>query len=197
MQTEIEAKFANTDHDLIRKKLQELGARCEQPMRLMRRKLFDYPDRRFDKSQSQRLRVRDEGHSTTFTYKSKSDTKYAHEVETTVGSFDTMCQLFEAIGLISYSYQESKREAWHYKNVEVVLDEWPWLNPYIEIEGSDEASIQQVAAELGFDWRDALFETVDTVYQQQYSGMKPHESIGIVSEVRFNTPLPDFLKERQ
>ncbi len=197
MQTEIEAKFLNVNHDDVRAKLKALGAELDQPMRLMRRAILDYPDGRIRNSNHGRLRVRDEGNKITVTYKSKSDSQYSKEVETTVGSFDDMVALFAGIGLQVYSFQESKRETWQYKDVEVVLDEWPWLESYIEIEGPSEESIQSAAKDLGFDWQDAEFNTVDAVYQRQYPGMKPTESIGLVAVVRFDQPLPDFLVERQ
>lgn len=197
MQTEIEAKFLNIDHDEIRAKLQELGATLEQPMRLMRRVMLDYPDGRFQKKDPyQRLRVRDEGDEVTVTYKADNDTNYAHEVETTVGSFDEMIKLFQAIGLTGFSYQESKRETWHFGDVEVVLDEWPWLEPYIEIEGPSEVAIRSAAEKLGFDWKEAEFGSVDTAYRKQYPGMTGLESIGDLPKVEFDKPVPDWLEAK-
>lgn len=197
MQTEIEVKFLDVDHDNVRDKLKSIGAVCEQPMRLMRRAMFDYPDDRFQKNDhSRRLRVRDEGDKTTVTYKQKNSTSYVYEIETTVGSYDEMVKIFEAIGLKTFSKQESKRETWHYKNTEVVLDEWPWLNSYIEIEGKSEEDIQAVAKQLGFDWDEAYFGSVDTAYRNQYSKMSKSDSIGDIEDVRFGLPLPSYLKER-
>jgi adenylate cyclase class 2 len=197
MESEIEVKFLGVDHDEVRAKLTELGAKLEHPMRLMRRTLFDYPDMRLQKSNHGRLRIRDEGDKLTFTYKSRLDKQYADEIETTIGSYETTSEILRAIGLEAYSSQESKRETWLYKNVEVVLDEWPWLRPYIEIEGSTEPAIQEVAKDLGFNWDDAYFGSVDTAYKVDYPGMMPGDSIGQVKEVQFGAPLPDLLKERQ
>lgn len=198
MQTEIEAKFLNVDHDAIRAKLKQAGAVCEQPMRLMRRAIFDYPDGRFQKdNHNQRLRVRDEGDKITVTYKQKNDSPYPYEIETVVGSYDEMVKIFEAVGLVIVSIQESKRETWHYKNVEVVLDKWPWLEAYIEIEGPDESGIRAVAEDLGFDWKNAEFGSVDTAYRHQYPGMERTESIGDIAKVVFNLPLPEYLKKRK
>lgn len=202
MQTEIEAKFLQVDHDEIREKLKALGATLEQPMRLMRRVMLDHADNRYqrlyktDHKKRERLRIRDEGGKVTVTYKASSDTQYSHEAEIEVSSFDGTVKLFEAVGFHVYSYQESRREAWHYKNVEIVLDVWPWLDPYIEIEGPDEESIKMVAAEMGFDWGSAEFGSVDTAYMRQYKKMTNRESIGDIDEVRFSDPLPDFLRDR-
>ncbi|MDB5182539.1 MAG: uncharacterized protein JWO47_323 [Candidatus Saccharibacteria bacterium] len=197
MQQEIEAKFLNTNHEAMRAMLKEAGAICEHPMRIMRRVHFDFPDGRFQNNgHPKRLRVRDEGDKFTVTFKAKNKTNYVGEIETTVGSYDNMIAIFKAIGLIDFSYQESKRETWIINNVEVVLDEWPWLNPYMEIEGADEASIQAVAKILGLDWVDAKFGSVDIVYMDQYKGMKDSDSVGDLPEVKFDIPLPKYFKDR-
>lgn len=198
MKEEIEVKFLHVDHNQIRKKLEALGARCVQPMRLMRRTLIDYPDGRFQKNPVlQLLRVRDEGDKVTITYKYRGKNRYSEETETTAGSYETMISLLESIGLKAYSVQESKREAWQYKNTEVVLDEWPWLDPYIEIEGESEADIQHVAAELGFDWSEAKLGNVDTAYKSQYPGMKDGDSIGFIPVIKFGQPLPEYLEAKK
>lgn len=197
MQQEIEAKFLNIDPEQIRAKLKEAGAILEQPMRLMRRVQFDYPDMRYkNDNYTERLRVRDEGNKVTTTYKKKNDTNYTYELETTVGSFDDMVNIYKAIGLKDFSYQESKRETWNLDGVEVVIDEWPWLNTYIEIEGLDEPSIKVAAEKLALEWRNAKFGSVDTAYMDQYKGMKETDSIGEVPEARFDTPLPQYLKDK-
>lgn len=198
MQSEIEVKFLNVNHDEIRERLKKLDATCEQPMRLMRRVMLDHADGRYQQgNQAERLRVRDEGDKVTVTYKASNDTNYPYEVEATVESFDEMVQLFKATGFEQYSFQESKREAWHYKNVEIVLDEWPWLNTYIEIEGPSEPEIKTVAAELGFNWSDGKYGSVDTAYRHQYPGMKGTESVGDIPEVKFGEPIPQYLVKRQ
>jgi adenylate cyclase class 2 len=199
MPSEIEAKFLNVDIEAVRSKLKSAGGVLEHPMRLMRRDQFDHADQRYGKGHyAERLRIRDEGDKLTMTYKKTSpDSNYANEIETTIGSYENTKQLLTAVGLHSFSYQESKRETWHLDDVEVVIDEWPWLNPYIEIEGPSEVSIQAAAAKLGFDWADARYGSVDTAYMDQYPKMTEQDSIGDVPEVKFDLPLPDYLKERQ
>lgn len=198
MQTEIEVKFLDVDHSIIRDRLKKLGAELEHPMRLMRRVMLDHHDERYQKSgQAERLRIRDEGDKVTVTYKKSNESNYAYEIETTVGSFDYTLQLFEAIGFSVYSFQESKRETWQYQNVEIVLDEWPWLNTYIEIEGHAEEAIQDIAKSLGFDWKDAEFGSVDRAYRHQYPGMSSQDSIGDLRQVKFGKPLPDYFKTKK
>ncbi len=196
MQQEIECKFINVSHDKVRTKLESLGAQCIHPVRIMRRVMFDHLDDRFQKNkQHEHLRVRDEGDKVTVTYKKSTNSNYLYEVETNVGSFEEMCRLFESIGLHKYSYQESKRETWKLEDTEIELDEWPWLNPYIEIEGKTEEVIKDVANKLGFDWKSAEFGSVDTVYRLQYPIWTRDDSIGDVPEVKFGAKQPKWFKK--
>jgi adenylate cyclase class 2 len=198
MQTEIEAKFLNLSHDEIRAKLRALGATCEFSMRQMRRVIFDYPDRSLRQDKHGLLRIRDENDKITVTYKNRpSGQAYANEIETTIGSFETMTALFEAIGLEKVSYQESRRETWHLEDCEVVLDEWPWLPTYIEIEGPSETSIQARASQLNLDWSDAKFGSVDTAYRVEYLSMSAEDSISDVGDVKFDAPVPEWLESRR
>ena len=168
-------------------------------MRDFKRIIFDYPDLRFQKgSESIRFRVRDEGDKVALNFKQRlGDDKYDDEIEVVVDSFDNTVALVEAIGLKVHSYQESRRESWSLDGCEVVLDEWPWLEPYIEIEGPSESAIRGTAEKLGFDWDDAKHGSIDTAYRAQYKKMTMSDSIGYVSKVTFNSPLPEYLQVRK
>jgi adenylate cyclase, class 2 len=193
MQTEIEAKFLQIDHAVLRERLLALGAVCTQPMRLMRRAIIDYPDRRLQMGEiNSFVRVRDEGNRVTVTYKQFETLGLsgAQEIETEVASFAATVAIFEAIGLVVTSLQETRRETWELTDCEVVLDEWPWLPPYIEIEGSHEASVQAVATSLGLDWSDAVFGYVMVAYRAAYPHLTPQQTVGTLPEVRFDLPLP-------
>lgn len=196
MQHEIEVKYLGVDHDVIRAKLQKLGAELELPLTLMRRTLFDYPDDLLRKRKG-RLRVRDEGYRITVTYKEGGSDTYSLESETTVGSYDDMVELFQAIGLKKGPTQETRREIWKLGDVEIMLDEWPWVEPYIEIEGPNEDAIKAVASSLGFDWKDAAYGNSDTAYMHQYPRMKSDETVGAIPELVFDGVKPDWLKERE
>ena len=188
MKTEIEVKFLNIDIDVMREKLQTAGAVCEQPMRLMKRVLIETEE------MNQRhayLRLRDEGDKTTLTFKQFHENSLtgAREREVTVSDFDTTIEILKEFDLHYHTFQESKRETWKYGDVEVVIDEWPWIPPYIEIEADSEAAVHQAAADLGFDWNDAVFGSVDVIYNQEYPDMTVRGVIDI-KEVRFDQPVP-------
>ena len=194
MQTEIEVKFLAVDHNVVRAALQKVGATLEQPMRLMHRSIIDYPDNRLQKAGGF-IRVRNEGHRTTVTFKQFDALSIdgAREIETSVDDYKAMVALLQAAGLRVTSEQESKRETWQLDNCEVVLDEWPWLKPYIEIEGPDETSLRTVAVQLGFDWHDAVFGDVVVAYRAEY-----RIPSGILSKnprISFDQPVPEWLEK--
>ncbi|HEX6258824.1 MAG TPA: class IV adenylate cyclase [Candidatus Saccharimonadales bacterium] len=196
MQPEIEVKFLNVNHDAIRERLRELGAELEQPMRLMRRALFDHDDGRLNELSTSQLRVRDEGHRATITFKTRvaPGAEGVKEIETTVGDYNTAVALLEAAGLHVRSRQESKRETWHYGDSEVVLDEWPWLKPYIEIEGPSEPRIREIAEQLGFNWDDAVFGSVTEAYRAEYDFNKD-QAIGKNTVIAFDMPVPEWMEK--
>ena len=196
MKNEIEVKFLSLDHDDIRNKLTQIGAKCLRPMRLMKRAIIDFTDRRLQQAESNSyVRVRDEGDKVTLTFKQFNSLTVdgAQEIETIVDSFENTVSIFVAMGLEVVSLQESKRETWEYKDYEIVLDEWPWLDPYIEIEGEAEDGLKTVATELGLNWANAVFGDVMVAYRAQYPHLKVHETVGNLKEVKFNAPPPQFL----
>lgn len=187
MKTEIEAKFINVNHDDIRLKLEALGAELEQPMRTMRRVVIHTP------SMSEKnafIRVRDEGHRTTVTYKQfdEDTVEGSKEYETIVDDFDTIVNILAQGGLEHDTYQESRRENWRIENVEIMLDEWPWLNPYVEIEADSEQDLKNISVKLGLKWEDALFGGVANIYLNQY----PHIGEEGVNEINQNWPVIKF-----
>ena len=193
MNTEIEAKFVSVDHDDIRGKLKAVGAVMEQPMRLMKRVTIDSDGM---KAKNAFLRVRDQGDKITLTYKQFDELSLhgAKEIEVVVSDFDAAVEILRAAGLPHGSFQETKRETWKLGTTEVVLDVWPWLNPYIEIEGASEDNVRAVATQLGLDWSDAVFGDVMSAYKVQYPHIGPNDTVGSLSEVKFDSPLPKFLQ---
>lgn len=195
IQTEIEVKFIRINLDDIRQRLTQAGATLEQPMRSMRRVISDTVNH----DQWEFLRVRDEGDKITLTFKKFDSSKElsidsAQEIEVQVSDFQKTIDLLSATGLEFRSFQESKRETWQLGEVEIVLDVWPWLDPYMEIEGSTEAQLKEVAEKLGLDWQHAVFGDVMAAYRAQYPHLKLNETVGDLASVRFGDPLPDFLK---
>lgn len=195
MKTEIEVKFLGVDHDVLRARLKKIGAECVHPMHELQRVNMDFADRRLEKAGGW-VRIRTNGSKTALTYKQlESWTLHGvKEVEVEVSDFAETQKLLEAIGLVVGSYQETKRETWHCKGAEVVLDIWPWVRPFVEIEGGSEESVRQIATELGLDWKDGVFGSVEPVYIAEFNITE--KEFYTLDHMTFKTPIPDWLQAR-
>jgi adenylate cyclase class 2 len=196
MQTEIECKFLNVDYDEVRKHLKAAGAVCDQPMRLMRRKTYDYQDNRLNNEYNGWVRVRDEGDKITLSYKQLNDRTLhgTKEITLIVDDYKVADGFLLAIGLEQKSYQETKRESWHLGNVQIELDEWPWIKPTVEIEGPNESAVRETAEKIGFNFEEALFGSVEVAYQAEYDVTE--DEIDGWEIVTF-TPVPDWLEPKR
>jgi adenylate cyclase, class 2 len=192
METEIEVKFTNIDVEQIRGALKAANAVCVTPMRLMKRALIEEPHHAREHSF---IRVRDEGNKVTLTFKRRADQSAVtidsvKELEVDVSDFDKTVEIFNQAGWKYKTFQESRRETWELDGAEVVIDEWPWLKPYIEIEGESEAAIKAVAKKLGLDWDKVIIGHIDVLYRLQYEFKDGVRGVIDLPEVRFDDPLP-------
>jgi len=193
---EIEAKFLDVNHDVLRAKLKEVGAECVVPMRLMKRKNYDFPDGRLNKANGW-VRLRDEGGKVTLSYKQLNDRTLlgTQEICVKVDEFQACDELLQAIGLEAKAYQETRRESWKLDEFEIELDEWPWVKPYIEIEGPDEAALQDVADKLGLDWGEVCHGSVEVVYRREYD--VTDDEVNNIPVITFESPTPKLLTEKR
>jgi adenylate cyclase, class 2 len=193
MKTEIEAKFLNINANELREKLKKIGAIMEYPERLMKRKVFDYPDERLRRMGAW-VRVRDEGEGKiTLSYKQLQDRTLhgTKEITLDVSDFQTTCDFLQACGFDSKSYQETKREKWTLGESEITIDTWPWIPTFVEIESENEEEIRKVANLLNFEWSKALHGSVETAYQDLFDVTE--DEIDGWEEITF-TPVPDWLE---
>lgn len=196
MKPEIEAKFLAVDHDALRQKLTVIGAECVSPMRIMKRKHYDFTDRRLRRDKNAWVRVRDEGNKITISYKELRDRTLhgTHEICLTVDSFDQADALFKALGMEVISCHETKRESWRLGSIEIELDHWPWTKPYVEIEASDENALRRVVRDLDLDWTKALHGSVEVVYTAEYDISE--SDMNSWPEITF-VPVPDWLEAKR
>ncbi|PJE64498.1 MAG: adenylyl cyclase [Candidatus Ryanbacteria bacterium CG10_big_fil_rev_8_21_14_0_10_43_42] len=168
MKTEYEATFTNIDKEWMRSKLKESGAILVRPEFLQRRVTFNLPNGVI--IQGGWLRVRDEGDKITLSLKAVhgDGIESQKEILLTVDDFNQAAGLLTILGCKQKSYQETKRELWKIGAVEITIDEWPFLEPFVEVEGSSEAEVKSTSELLGFDYNDALFCAVGTLYSKKY-----------------------------
>ena len=149
MAIEIEKKYRldKKRHDEIVGRLEKLGATFTKEVfeenYLHRGGLLD--------ERGATLRLRKIGDFTVLTYKEKmrndSDIKHKMEYETVVADVDAMENIIGRLGYRLSVIYEKRRKIWHFKNVEVMIDELPF-GLYMEIEGTIE-NISKSERQLG------------------------------------------------
>ncbi len=183
MYTEFEATFTKINKQEIREKLKAIGAKLERKEFLQKRVVFNLPNGH--EIDGGWLRVRDEGDKITMSLKVVKEGKIEDqkEIQLNIDSFDNAVSLLETIGCENKAYQETKRELWKIDDIEVTIDEWPFLEPFVEIEGKSEAEVKSVSEKLDFDYSLAKFCAVDTLYAEKYG----------ITEDRINNNTPKIL----
>lgn len=191
MKIEYEATFVNINKQEIKNKLKAIGAILIRPEFLQKRVVFDLPSGHEIKDAW--VRLRDEGNKITLTFKVVSGDKIEgqKEIDFRVDDFEATIEFLETIGCQNRAYQENKRELWKIDNTEITIDQWPFLEPYIEIESNSESAVKSVAEKLGFDYQNALFCSTDTLYSKKYNISE--DIINRIPKVTFEMENP-FIK---
>ncbi|MFH1207591.1 MAG: CYTH domain-containing protein [Patescibacteria group bacterium] len=169
MNIEYEATFIPVDKAGIRARLREAGAILVRSEFLQRRTVFFLP--KGHEIEGAWLRVRDEGDKITMSLKVVDGEKITDQKETciTVNDYKETVKLLEGIGCRAKAYQESRRELWTLDGVEITIDEWPFLEPFVEVEGRSEREVRAVSEKIGFKWQEAKFCAVGRLYCEKYN----------------------------
>jgi len=183
MEIEYEATFENVDKNEIRERLKNAGAQLIKPEALHKSITFHLPPS-IDIKHSF-VRVRDEGDKITITLKviEGDGIEKMQEINLDVNDMKKAEELLIFLGCEKKSYQENKRELWKIGDVEITIDEWPFLEPIVEIEGLSEKIVREVAEKLEFDYREAVFGPITVVYAKKYN----------ISEERINDKTPKIV----
>ncbi|MBL7051640.1 MAG: CYTH domain-containing protein [Nanoarchaeota archaeon] len=169
MEIEYEATFPDINKDDIRESLKKAGAKLLKKEFLMKRSVFTLP--KSNEIDCAWLRVRDESDKITMSLKIIDGDKIHNQKEVclNVNHFSDAELFLKTIGCRKKAYQETKRELWILDGVEVCIDEWPFLEPFVEVEGKSEELVKNVSEKLGFDYSKALFCSVATLYNKKYN----------------------------
>ncbi len=159
---EYEAKIYDVDPADIIEKLTNLGAK-EVGNYNFCRYVFDtmsaVPDRW--------VRLRSDGKQATLTVKeiTAATIDGTHEWEVEVSDMETTLEILAKIGIKPRGYQENKRQEYDLDGAQVVIDRWPKLRPYVEIEANSVAEVVKTAALLGFTESDLITKSTSDLYK--------------------------------
>ena len=112
------------------------------------------------------IRLRTNGTETTLTIKEVSSCKIdgTKECEIIVSDFNTTDELLNRLGYTARSRQENRRIQYILDNVEIDIDFWPQIPPFIEFEAETEEQIKNVCEKLGINFSDTTSIDVEKIY---------------------------------
>lgn len=169
--TEFEVKFYPVDKQEIIAKLKSLGGELIQPQVMTTAIIFNRLNNPLVKADY--IRVRHEGNKTRLSAKvhatADGDIADQKELDTFVDDFESTVQILEQAGLKPSSKMEKRRETWQFNDCEMVIDDNPGLQTYIEIEGDSAQKVRTTAEKLGFDWEDKIITSVVEIYMQKFN----------------------------
>lgn len=164
--SELEVKFYLSRRRLMESKLTLMGKLVAPRVHEVNLR-FDTPDLSLSAT-GRLLRLRMDSRARV-TYKGEGSeqggARLRKELEFTVSSFDTARAFFEALGYQVYTMYEKYRTTYKLENVEVALDEMP-TGDFLEIEGPDGESIQQIADQLGLNWQARILDSYTMMFEQ-------------------------------
>lgn len=188
MDNEIEATFLSVDKNLMRIRLKENGFELKHPEYMMRRKTFDFLTTNTISGTKKWGRVRQEVDKVTMTIKEIRGPRIedTYEIELVVDDFDRAIKFLEECGLFAKAFQENLREVWQAKQLDITIDTWPGLEPFVEIEGPNEKIVREESQKLGFNFENAVFGSIDLVYEKEL-GILSKEIVEL-PEITFSNP---------
>jgi len=178
MQTEYEARVLDIDKEAVTQKLTKLGAEFNGRFEQKRYTYHVNPP-----TKGKWIRLRDNGEQATLCYKSiiSDEIDGTSEIEFPVPNFEETNAFMEHIGMPSKQYQENIRTQYHLDGVEVDIDEWPLIPPYLEVEGKSEQEVYDTIAKLGL--QDGKVTSVNTQGIYEMYGI----DLEAIKDLRFPT----------
>lgn len=166
MNTEFEIRVLEVDMYEMINKLEKLGAQKVGDW-LQRRYVYDFNP----KKENEWIRLRTNGESTTLTYKNiESETMSGtKELEIEVNGFEETNEMLKVLGYEPRGYQENKRIRYILDDTEIDIDSWPLIQPYLEIEGKDEETVNKMIEKLEIDANKITALNCGTIYKKIYN----------------------------
>lgn len=132
---EFETKVLDIDVDSVRNTLAKLNAK-EFPEVLLKRWVFIIAENEW-------IRLRTDGSKTTLTFKKKigSGVSETEEIEATVSDFRETAAIFSRLSFKESYYQENKRIVYTLDDSQFMIDTWPGIPSYLEVEANSEENV--------------------------------------------------------
>lgn len=172
---EYEAKVLDIDPAAVADLILSKGGKEVSTPTLQRRYVYDITPG----DEGKWIRLRDTGSKTTLTVKeiAHDGIDGVQETEVVVSDFNAANELLGKLGFTPKSYQENRRSSFTLVGVELEIDEWPMIPPYLEIEGPSPDEVYRVAALLGYDKDQLTSENTTKIYARYGIDLMAHERV--------------------
>lgn len=148
MVTEYETKVLDINVKKIIEKLETLGAK----------KVLDCTYKRhvFDLADGGWIRIRNDGQTTTLTYKKRNGKNIGDttEIETIVNDFEATIEIINKIPHTKKYYRENKRIMYKLDNLEFCIDTLPKIPTFLEIESDSIENVKKGLKILNLENKD-------------------------------------------
>ena len=164
MQLEKEIKILNINVQDVKSKLEQLGATCKGTFF---QKRYTYDTKPVNPNKWMRLRTN--GKKTTLTIKEivdKTKVDGTKEWEIEVSDFDETNKILFELGYEYRNYQENVRTIYAFENLEIVIDKWPQIPEYLEVEGDNVESVLNFVEKLNLENCEVTTVDVVSVYEK-------------------------------
>ena len=144
----------------------------EEFTKVINNKILDKYIKKMKINPNKWIRLRSSNDKVELTIKhilNKSNLKYQkvleYEIETS--SFEETNTLLNALGIYKRNYQEKKRHSFVYKNAEIEIDNWPMLEPYLEIECESDEVIEELIDLLDLKQYEMVSLNTEELYKRK------------------------------
>ena len=106
------------------------------------------------------------------------------ETELAVESIEKGKEFLQSLGFYYRNYQEKKRVSYVYKpmSLEIEIDSWPLIPPYLEIEGKSEKEIYDFVKMLGYSEDDVKIANTCAVYKMYGKNIHDYKELRFEKE---------------
>lgn len=118
-----------------------------------------------------------------------SDNQEVLETEIDVTSIEEANEFLEQLGFVYRNYQEKRRITYSVNGVEVDIDFWPLIPPYIEIEDKDSKKIEDIINLLDLANYEIVSCNTEQVYKKYGMNIYDYRELRLNEENRSNQNL--------
>lgn len=171
---EIEVKILDVNVSKIKKTLRKIGAKQILKPTLFQEWYFRIPGITKKEKEFYSFRLRSEGKKNILTIKiKKKDASYlvSKETEIEVSSAENTKTLLAVLRFKVFRQRKKIREIYKIDNVKIMIDQYPGIKPYIEIESTRKKDVSDFVRKLGYSFKDTTSKTATEIIRE--AGLNP------------------------